>query len=112
MAYYTHHLFFCTNQRQSGKRCCAQGEAEALRQYAKKKLKQLGLHGPSQARANACGCLDRCDEGPVLVIYPEGTWYSYKTYTDIDEIIEKHVIGGQKVTRLLISASPFSESKE
>lgn len=112
MAYYQSHLFFCTNQRQSGKRCCAEGNAEELRQYAKKRLKQLGVHGPSQARANACGCLDRCNEGPVLVIYPEGIWYSYKTHQDIDEIIEKHVIGGEKVARLLISDTPFMESKD
>lgn len=103
MPYYSQHLFFCTNQRSSGKRCCAEGGAEALREYAKKKLKKLGIHGPSQTRANACGCLDRCEEGPVLVIYPEGTWYSYKTYNDIDEIIEKHVLKGEKVARLLIS---------
>lgn len=93
MSYYEKHIFFCTNQRQSGKRCCAEGgEAERLRQYAKHRLKALGLHGPGQVRVNACGCLDRCEEGPILVIYPEGVWYSYKTHTDIDEIIERHIM--------------------
>jgi (2Fe-2S) ferredoxin len=102
MSFYRQHLFFCTNQRASGKRCCAQGDSEVIRQYAKKKLKALGIHCKGEVRANASGCLDRCELGPVLVIYPEGTWYSYKDYKDIDEIIERHVIGGERVDRLLI----------
>lgn len=108
MAYFQQHLFFCTNLRKNGKRCCAQGNAEALREYAKKKLKALGLHGPGRHRVNLAGCLDRCEEGPVLVIYPEETWYSYKTNSDIDEIIEYHLLKGQKVTRLLLSNAPPS----
>ena len=95
MSYYQTHLFFCTNQRQSGERCCGQVESEKLRQYAKKKLKALGRHGAGQIRVNASGCLDRCEQGPVMVVYPEGTWYSYKTYNDIDEIIETHLLGGK-----------------
>jgi (2Fe-2S) ferredoxin len=106
MPYFQRHLFFCTNLRQNGKRCCAQGDAQALRDYAKQQLKKRGLHGPGLCRVNTAGCLDRCEEGPVLVIYPEGVWYSYKTHTDIDEIIEEHIIKGQKVTRLLLSSEP------
>lgn len=102
MTYYQHQLFFCTNLRTDGKPCCAAKDAQALRDYAKKKLKRLGLHGPDQCRANTCSCLGRCDEGPVLVIYPEGVWYSYRTYNDIDEIIESHIIKGQPVARLLL----------
>ncbi len=113
MAYFQRHLFFCTNLRKNGKRCCAAGNAEDLRDYAKQKLKKLGLHGPGQFRVNTAGCLDRCEEGPVLVIYPEGAWYRYSTDKDIDEIIEQHVLNGQKVTRLLLSSShlPPSEKK-
>ena len=101
-SYYRQHLFFCTNLRKSGERCCAQGGAEELRNYAKKALKKLDLHGVGLYRVNTAGCLGRCDEGPVLVIYPEGVWYSYRTYSDIDEIIQRHLLKGEKVERLLL----------
>ncbi len=106
MSYYRYQLFFCNNLRASGKKCCALGEANELRDHAKKRLKKLGIHEKGQCRANTCSCLDRCDEGPVLVIYPEGVWYHYETKADIDEIIEKHIMRGEKVVRLLLSSSP------
>ena len=106
MGYYQQHLFFCTNNRASGKRCCAQSGAEDIREYAKKALKRLGHHGAGLIRANSSGCLGRCEEGPVLVIYPEGVWYSYKTYNDIDEIIERHLLKGERVDRLLLPQNP------
>lgn len=84
------------------------GDAEKLRDYAKQQLKKLGLHGTGHNRINTSGCLGRCEEGPLLVIYPEGVWYSYKTYNDIDEIIEKHLQNGQIVSRLLLPSASFS----
>jgi len=60
------------------------------------------LSGEGKIRINTAGCLDRCELGPVLVVYPEETWYSYLDREDIDEIIEKHLIGGEVVQRLLI----------
>lgn len=102
MPYYQHHLFFCTNLRDNGKQCCADAGAVALREYAKKRLKQLGLHGKGLNRVNLAGCLDRCKEGPVLVIYPEAVWYTYRTEADIDEIIEQHVLNNKLVERLLL----------
>ena len=53
-------------------------------------------------RVNQAGCLDRCEEGPVCVIYPEGTWYTYVDESDIDEIIESHLLNGVPVERLKI----------
>jgi (2Fe-2S) ferredoxin len=53
-------------------------------------------------RINTAGCLDRCDVGPVMVIYPEDTWYTYVDEQDIDEIIEEHLLNGRKVERLLV----------
>lgn len=90
--------------RDNGKQCCAQGGAVALRDYAKKRLKQLGLQGKGLNRVNLAGCLDRCKEGPVLVIYPEGVWYTYHTEADIDEIIEQHILNSKLVDRLLLSS--------
>lgn len=106
--YYQRHVFFCTNLKTSGKQCCATGDAEKLRDYAKQKLKKLGLHGAGLHRVNTSGCLGRCELGPVLVIYPEGAWYSYKTYNDIDEIIEKHLLKGEIVDRLRLTEAPFT----
>ena len=104
--YYKHQLFFCINQRASGKRCCAQGNAEELRDYAKKRLKKLGLHKAGECRANTSSCLDRCELGPVLVIYPEGVWYHYENTHDIDEIIDQHILQGKIVNRLLLPSTP------
>tara|TARA_B110000971_G_scaffold221701_1_gene270000 strand:- start:5521 stop:5730 length:210 start_codon:yes stop_codon:yes gene_type:complete len=59
--------------------------------------------GLREIRVNRAGCLNRCEMGPVMVIYPEGIWYSYATEKDIDEIVRSHIIGGKKVERLLLS---------
>lgn len=97
--YYRYHLFFCVNER-ANENCCACHDAKRLREYAKDQVKERGLSGPGGVRVNNAGCLDRCAEGPVLVIYPEGTWYTYVDEEDIDEIIEEHVIRGRPVERL------------
>lgn len=76
--------------------------AEDARTYLKKSCKNKGIHGPGKVRINNAGCLDRCDKGPVLVIYPEETWYTYVDREDLDEIIDSHLLGGKVVERLLI----------
>lgn len=70
-----------------------------LRNYMKARAKELGL---GDVRINSAGCLDRCELGPTVVIYPEGVWYHYETLEDVDEILQEHVIGGRLVTRLLM----------
>ena len=102
MSYYKYHVFFCTNSREPGVQCCEQCNATEIRAYAKKRIKLLGLSGEGKVRINTAGCLDRCELGPVLVVYPEETWYSYLDREDIDEIIESHLVGGKVVERLLI----------
>jgi (2Fe-2S) ferredoxin len=102
MHYYKYHVFFCTNQREGGEMCCAQFNAAEMRAYAKEKIKSLGLSGEGGVRINTAGCLDRCELGPVVVVYPEAVWYTYVDHEDIDEIIEKHLIQGVVVDRLLI----------
>jgi len=101
-SYYRYHVFFCVNQRENGEACCADKNAAALRDYAKARIKALGLSGPGQVRINQAGCLDRCEEGPVVVVYPEGVWYTYVDQDDIDEIIEVHLRQGRWVERLRI----------
>ena len=73
-----------------------------MRDYAKSRVKELKLSGPGKVRVNTAGCLDRCDEGPVLVVYPEAVWYSYVDREDIDEIIAEHLENGRIVERLRI----------
>jgi (2Fe-2S) ferredoxin len=100
MSHYSHHLFFCLNRRDDGRACCADHDAERLQAYAKQRIKSLGLAGEGKVRVNKAGCLDRCDLGPALVVYPEAVWYTYVDEKDIDEIIDSHVVGGKPVERL------------
>lgn len=100
MSYFQHHVFFCLNQREAGEACCCNKGASELFEYAKERIRELKLGGPGKVRINKAGCLGRCDKGPLLVIYPEGVWYTYSSRSDIDQIIDDHIIGGQIVERL------------
>lgn len=102
MAYYRRHVFFCCNQRDGGETCCNDKGASAMRDYAKQRVKDLGLSGEGKLRVNQAGCLDRCEEGPCIVVYPEAVWYSYVDRADIDEIVEEHLRHGRVVERLRI----------
>jgi (2Fe-2S) ferredoxin len=102
-AFYAQHVFFCCNRRDAAERpSCAPRGAERVRDYAKKRIKELGLSGPGKVRVNLAGCLDRCEQGPVMVIYPEGIWYTYLDEDDVDEIIDEHILNGRPVERLLL----------
>lgn len=99
--YFDKHVFFCTNQREDGSDCCNNHGAKKARDYVKDKVKALGISDRhNKIRINSAGCLDRCDDGPVLVIYPEGTWYTFVDESDLDEIIEEHLQHGRVVERL------------
>ena len=102
MSYFKHHVFFCTNQRENGAACCQDHEAQSFRDYAKTQLKKLKMSGPGKCRINNAGCLDRCKEGPVMVVYPDAIWYRYENQADIDEIIEEHLQNGRVVERLKV----------
>jgi (2Fe-2S) ferredoxin len=102
MSYYSGHVFFCCNQRDGSRVCCNDRGASDLRDYAKQRVKALNLAGPGQVRINQAGCLDRCEEGPCLVVYPDAVWYTYVDRVDIDEIIEEHLRHGRIVERLRI----------
>ncbi len=102
MSHFKHHVFFCCNQREPGETCCNARGASEMQTYAKDRIGELKMKGPGKVRINRAGCLDRCDEGPVMVVYPEETWYTYVDRNDIDEIIESHLVGGKPVERLKI----------
>ncbi len=98
-SYYVTHVFCCTNERPAGhpRGCCKHRGAVPLRNYLKARAKELGLEG---VRINIAGCLDRCELGPTMVIYPEGTWYHYRSIRDAEEILQTHIVGGGRVERL------------
>ena len=99
--YYRVHVFCCVNERPAGhpRGCCKEKGSEQLRNYMKARAKALGL---GDVRINNAGCLDRCELGPTMVIYPEGIWYRYRNNEDVDEILEAHVVGGGRVARLML----------
>jgi (2Fe-2S) ferredoxin len=101
MSHYKHHVFFCCNQRE-GHVCCNSHGASAMKDYAKDRIDALGLKGKGKVRINSAGCLDRCEVGPTLVIYPEAVWYTYANKRDIDEIIDSHLVNGRVVERLKV----------
>ena len=103
MSHYQRHIFFCINRRDDdGRECCAASGAEALQDYAKKKAKSLNLLGEGKLRVNKSGCLDRCEQGPCAVVYPDAVWYRYFDQADIDEIVDRHLVAGEVVERLKI----------
>ncbi len=102
MSHFKYHVFFCSNQRAPGETCCNNHGATEMRNYAKDRVKALGLNGAGKVRINSAGCLDRCDQGPVLVVYPEAVWYTYVDKEDIDEIIDEHLVHGRVVERLKV----------
>jgi (2Fe-2S) ferredoxin len=101
MSFFKYHVFVCTNEREDGS-CCASLGAKKAHAYLKNRCKELGIHGSGQVRINSAGCLDRCAQGPVMVIYPEETWYTYVDSDDLDEIITRHLLQNQVVERLNI----------
>ncbi len=100
-AYYRVHVFCCVNERPAGhpKGSCARKGAVDLRNYMKARAKEFGL---GDVRINASGCLDRCELGPVVVVYPEGVWYHCRSREDVDEILTVHVRDGGRVRRLML----------
>jgi (2Fe-2S) ferredoxin len=98
--YYQHHVFFCLNQREDGEPCCMDKGAEAAFDHMKSRVKKLALNGQGKVRINRAGCLDRCGEGPLMVVYPEAVWYTFVDNEDIDEIIDSHLLHGKIVKRL------------
>ncbi len=105
MSYYRKHVFFCLNQRENGENCCADHGAKAGFDHCKRRVAELGLAGPGQVRINKAGCMDRCSGGPVVVVYPQGRWYTFVDTSDLDEIIEAELVKDRPVERLLLDPS-------
>lgn len=102
MGFYDKHVFICCNQRAEGEACCNNLGASELLAYMKDRIKAEGLAGEGRIRVNKAGCLGRCDDGPVMVVYPQETWYTFVDRDDIDEIVEEHMKHGRIVERLKV----------
>jgi (2Fe-2S) ferredoxin len=105
MAKFDKHIFICGNYRapEHPRGCCDPKQEAALQKRFKKRLAEMGLRG--RVRANQAGCLDQCEHGPNVVVYPDAVWYRGVSLDDVDEIIESHIIGGVPVARLLFKES-------
>ncbi len=99
---FRHHVFVCENHRPADdpRGSCGAKGSEAIREALKAELKKRGLSGV--VRANGAGCLDACQHGASMVVYPEGVWYGGVTAADVPEIVESHLAGGKPVERLLV----------
>jgi (2Fe-2S) ferredoxin len=100
------HVFVCVNERAPGnpKGCCKAKGAEAVRDELKKRLYEIGLKGV--VRANNSGCLDQCENGVTVVVYPEQVWYGHVTVADVPELIDRHILRGEFVERLMLPDQP------
>jgi (2Fe-2S) ferredoxin len=95
------HVFVCCNRRPDGhsRGSCAAKGSEKLRDYMKARAKEMGLTG---LRINSAGCLDRCELGPCVVIYPEGVWYKIETNADVDRVLEAHLRDHGRAAELML----------
>lgn len=108
MKRYNKHIFICENKRPDGhpRGCCSDKGSLEIRELFKKRIKELGLN--SEIRANSAGCLDACEFGVSVVIYPDQIWYGGVTSGDVEEIIQSHIINDRPVERLFINDRRFN----
>ena len=104
VARFEKHVFVCQNERGSEdlRGCCMAAGAVDILDRLKGKVHEMGLK--KKIRVNKAGCLDQCEKGVAIVVYPEGVWYQCKTAADADEILERHLVGGAPVARLRTDA--------
>ena len=110
MTRYQRHVFVCINERPAGhpKGCCLEKGSAQVRDTLKAELQKRGL--ASIVRANNAGCLDACEFGVSMVVYPEGIWYGGVTVADIPEIVERTIIRGEVIERLVIKDERYRPS--
>ncbi|HEX3436133.1 MAG TPA: ferredoxin [Pseudacidobacterium sp.] len=102
MAKFKRHIFVCTNSREPGsaRPSCAHSGSNDLHTLFKDKVKDAGLK--ATVRANKAGCLDQCEHGPTVAVYPEAVWYGFVKPEDVDEIVSEHIVSGRPVERLML----------
>jgi (2Fe-2S) ferredoxin len=106
MPSFQRHVFVCINERPADhpKGCCKAKGGVEVRDRLKQELSARGVS--KVVRANNAGCLDQCEHGVTVVVYPEQVWYGGVTVDDIPELVEKHLVGGEVVERLMLPNQP------
>jgi (2Fe-2S) ferredoxin len=104
---YDKHIFICTNQRAADapRKSCGEAHGMEVVDAFKKQLKERNL--PVKVRAQKAGCLDICDFGQTVVVYPEGVFYVGVEVGDVGEIIEEHILHDRPVKRLVLDKSKY-----
>ena len=99
------HIFICINERSPDdpRGCCSAKGSKQIQEHFSAEVKKRGLKGV--VRANKAGCLDHCANGPSVVVYPEGVWYTVRTIEDVNEIMDRHIEKGEVVERLFMARS-------
>ena len=97
--YFERHILCCCNQRPEGhpRSCCTDRGSRPLMEYLARRVEELDLEG---VKVTEAGCMERCELGPTVVIYPDAVWYTYQNEDDVDEILERHFRKGEIVERL------------
>ena len=105
------HIFICENKRPEGhpRGCCAEKNSPEIKELLKKRIKELGLN--ASVRANSAGCLDACEHGITIVIYPEQIWYGKVTADDVEEILQEHILKNIPVERLKIRDEKYNRDE-
>lgn len=109
MKRYEKHIFICENVRPDDNprgSCGAKGSGK-VKEAFKTKIKAMGLN--AEVRANSAGCLDACEYGITVVVYPEQVWYGSVTVDDVDEILNSHIINNKPVERLFIKDKRYNK---
>lgn len=106
MPFFERHVFVCTNERAADhpRGSCKHRGGVEVRDALKKALGARGLG--KRIRANNAGCLDQCEHGVTMVVYPEQIWYGHVTEADLPEIVDSHLVRGVPVARLLMADQP------
>lgn len=115
LSYIQRHVFLCCDQAKP--KCCSLEEGLASWQYLKKRLKELNLDHPTTDNPvcvfrTKADCLRVCVEGPILLVYPDGTWYRKATPETIEKIIQEHLIGNKIVEEFLFHHHPLTANSE
>lgn len=106
MSRFQKHIFICNNERKADdpRGCCVGRGSLDLLDYAKTRVHEMGLKG--KVRVNKAGCLDACQYGPALVVYPDDVWYSPQSREEMEEILQEHILNDRVVERIKI---PFKK---
>ena len=111
MPCFERHVFVCINERTPGhpRGCCSAKDSLSICDALKKRCKLDGL--ADRVRINKSGCLDQCEHGVTIVVYPEAVWYGFVKTDDVEEIVQSHLAGGAPVERLVLPTSCVNTSR-